>query len=96
MHVTSPSTTTIVTAVSVTTAATTLAAKRRMRSGLLIFNPTAVVLYVKFGTGASSSDYSFKLTAGQTYESGGFIYLGPITGALASGSGTVQITEGVE
>lgn len=92
-----PSSTATVTSLSaVSASAFTILAQNRRRNGVLIWNSTAVNCYVKFGSAASSTDYSFYLTPGQAYESGGFVYTGVITGRLASSTGTMFVTEGEE
>ena len=72
----------------------TLLAENRGRNYFMIWNPTAVVLYVKLGASASSADYTFPIAAGAGYESGAACYTGLITGRLASSTGTIQVTEG--
>lgn len=74
---------------------TILAANNRL--GYIIFNSSGVRLYVKLGTAASSSDYSYYIEDGQMYESPASpTYGGIITGRLASSSGTIRVTEHVQ
>jgi hypothetical protein len=64
------------------------------REGLMIFNDSTQILYVKYGTGATSSDFSYKLTAGQYHEmQAGCLYSGKITGIWASANGAALVTE---
>lgn len=62
--------------------------------GFCIFNEVAQILYVKFGTGASSTDYTVQLPASTGYYESppGLSYQGPITARLASSSGFAQVT----
>lgn len=75
-------------------ASVTLRAADRNRRGLLIHNETAVTLYVKCGEAVTSTDYSIAVPAGKALNfRGNPIYVGIVTGRLASGSGDVQVTE---
>jgi hypothetical protein len=76
--------------VSVSTAATTLLAADSNRKRVILFNE-AGTLYVKIGTGASSTDYSYRLTA-NTYLEIGFAQSAAITAIKASGTSDVQVT----
>ena len=83
-----------VTSVTVDTTVDTLAAANTARRSLLIYNAGAVVLYVKFGATATTSDYSFQLAAGAFYESPATVYTGIVTGITASSSVSALVTEG--
>lgn len=75
-----------------TTVATLLTADGR-RDGFCIQNEAAAVLYVKFGAGATATDYTVQIPAGGYYESPiGLSYVGILTGILASGSSNAQVT----
>lgn len=64
------------------------------RKAFSIFNNSTAILYVKLGSGASSTDFSFRIVPQGYYESGFFAYTGIITGTWASNqSGEAQITE---
>jgi hypothetical protein len=59
----------------------------------LIFNNSAAILYILYGTGtASSSNFSVAIAAQGYYEVPQPLYGGQITGVLASGTGTAQVT----
>jgi hypothetical protein len=74
--------------------AATLAMPNRNRRGLTIFNESAAVLYVKAGESASSTDYTVAVEpSGYLNLKGNPIYVGLVTGRLASGSGNAQVTE---
>lgn len=82
-----------VTPAAMTTSAANLLAAGQSRRMFHIFNGTAAILYVKFGSAASSTDYTLQVAAGGYYESApGNPYSGLITGVLATGSGNVQVT----
>lgn len=76
--------------VSVGTSAVTLSASNAGKTKLIIYNETGT-LYVKLGTGASSSSYSYRLTANSSLEFTG--YTGVVTGIKASGTTSVLVTE---
>lgn len=68
----------------------TLLSSAAGRMGATIYNDGAADLYVKFGTTASSTDFTVKISPWGYYEVPG-IYTGRIDGIAASG--TVRITE---
>lgn len=82
----------VVSAVNADTAATPLAAANRSRLGLLVYNDSSADLYLKFGSGASATDYSVKIGGGGYYEVP-FEYDGIVTGAWASATGVARVTE---
>lgn len=65
------------------------------RHSVTVFNDSTAVLYVKLGSAASTTDFSFKLGAGSYWEMpNGYGYQGIITGVWASNaSGAAKITE---
>lgn len=79
-----------VTSVSVSTTVATLKAANAARLKLIVFNE-AGTLFVKLGSAASSSDYSFRLTANTTLEIDE--YTGIVTGTKAAGTSNAQVTE---
>lgn len=72
---------------------TTLLSANTARKGFTIFNDSTAVLYVKFGTTASSSSYTVQLAASGYYESGPVVYTGRIDGIWASANGNARVTE---
>lgn len=62
------------------------------RLGATIVNDSTAVLYVKFGTTASSTSYTVKLVADAYYEVP-FGYTGRIDGIWASATGNARVTE---
>lgn len=83
-------TTATVSTVAVSTTVATLSASNTGKTGVVIHNE-AGRLYVKLGSGASTSDYSYRLTANTTLEINN--YAGEITGIKQSGSTNAQVTE---
>ena len=72
----------------------TIVAANANRKGVTITNDTSAFLYIRFGSGAStSSDYSIRMT-GNSYIEIPFYYTGQITGIWASiGAGSALVTE---
>lgn len=71
----------------------TLQASNAARRGLLIFNDSTQVLYVKFGATASSSSYTVQIAAGGYYEVPQPVYTGQVDGIWASANGNARVTE---
>lgn len=69
----------------------TLQAANVARKEVIIVNESAVVLYVKFGAAATSTDYTVALAANATLIEDK--YTGIITGILASSTGFAPTTE---
>lgn len=76
--------------VSVGTSAATLAAANSSRQRLVIHNETGT-LFVKLGTAASSTDYTYRLTANTVLEIP-FAQSAAVTAIKASGTSDVQVT----
>lgn len=97
--VATPASSSITTAVALTTTAATLFAANSSSKGRKIYNPTAVTMYVLYGSGTltGASDASFPIAPGQTWEmpsrSGQVEWNGLIKAVLASGSGNANATE---
>lgn len=64
------------------------------RHSFSVFNEAAVVLFVKFGASASSTDYTVQIPAGGYYECPtSMAYQGIVTARLASGADSAaQVT----
>ena len=89
---TRPSTATI-TEVATSTTNATLVALNTSRRGAVIANDSASTLYVKFGTTASATSWTYQVAPGQHLELPFPVYTGRIDGILSSGSGTARVTE---
>lgn len=71
-----------------------LLASNSSRLGFIIFNDSASVLYVKLGTTASTSSFTYKVNAYGTINETSFPYTGAIDGIWASDAGgNARITE---
>jgi hypothetical protein len=70
----------------------TLLASNIERRGATIHNDSSAVLYVKFGTTASTSSFTVKMAADAYYEVP-FGYTGRIDGIWASATGNARVTE---
>jgi hypothetical protein len=83
-----------VTTVADTATSTTLLASNANRLGAAIQNDSSAVLYVKFGTTASATDYTVRMVQYAYYEVP-YGYTGRIDGIWASdpGDGAARITE---
>lgn len=77
--------------VSTSTSSATLLASNSARKKAVIVNDSTAILYVKFGTTASATSYSYLLQPNDTLEE--VTYTGRIDGILASGTGTARTTE---
>lgn len=72
----------------------TLSAANFHRMGLIIHNDSTSVLYVKFGSGASATDFTHRMTAQASLEHrSGRVYRGIITGIWETADGAAQVTE---
>lgn len=60
-----------------------------------VFNDSSAVLYLKWGTGASSTSYTVQVAAGGFYEFPQPLYTGVVHGAWASATGAARCTEAV-
>jgi len=80
---------------NVTSSATsvTLSAANDARRGWLLFNDSTAILYIKFGTTASSTSHTVQVAAAGYYEMPNPIYAGRIDGIWASANGNARITE---
>ena len=73
----------------------TLKSENANRKLLTIMNDSTQVLYVKYGSAATTSDYNVKLIAGAYFElpTDKIIYTGIVTGIWASANGNAYVTE---
>jgi hypothetical protein len=78
---------------SVTTSVTIMAA-RTTRRGALIFNDSTSVLYLSYGTTATTTTaFSVKIAAGALYVLDVPIWLGAVTGTWSAVNGQARITD---
>jgi hypothetical protein len=91
MTVTKPSTATEANVASSATSVQLFAAASddNMRT---IFNDSSAVLYVKFGTTASTSSFTTQIAAGGYYELPQPLYTGRVDGIWASANGSARLS----
>lgn len=80
---------------NVTSSATnvTLLAANARRKGVIIFNDSTEVLYLKFGATASTTSFTYYIVPGAHWEMPKPIYPGIIDGIWASANGFARVTE---
>ena len=72
----------------------TLLAANTGRLGAVIVNDSAATLYIKFGSTASATSFTYLLTAAGTLElPTNAVYTGIITGIWTSATGSARVTE---
>ena len=72
----------------------TLLALNTARLSAVIYNDSTAILYVKFGSTASTTSYTYQLQANMTLELMQIpMYTGIITGIWASATGSARVTE---
>jgi len=74
----------------------TLLAANMLRIGFVVHNTSAGNLYVKLGTGASTTDYTYLLASGWHLESMAAPYTGIITALWATADNPAKVTELLE
>lgn len=82
-----------VTRVAASATAVTLAAANSFRMGLFLYNDSSADAFVKYGAGATSTDYTIKMGAGSYWEMPSPINTLLISCAWASATGAMQVTE---
>lgn len=84
-----------VTSVAASTSAVTLLAHQPNGvSARLVYNDSSAALYLKFGSAASTSDFTVKIPADSLFEVPGTgPYGGVVTGVWASATGNARVTE---
>ena len=76
------------------TATVTLSSANFHRGGFIIHNDSMAVLFVKFGSGASDTDFTHRLDSqGSLEHRTGRVYRGLVTGRWGAESGAAQVTE---
>lgn len=82
------------TSITSSTSNQTLLAANTTRLGLIIYNESTAVLYVKLGVTASTTSYTWQIAAGGVLQFfGPVMYCGEIDGVWASANGFARITE---
>jgi len=81
-------------AVASSDASQQLLAANGLRSGMVIVNTDANALYIKYGTTASATSFTYLIAAGGTWTMPEPVFTGRIDGIWAAdGSGSAYITE---
>ena len=70
-----------------------LIAANTSRKGLVVHNDSSAICYMKFGTTASSTSYTYALQPGAMFEMAHPLYTGRVDVILATGSGNAMVTE---
>lgn len=86
-------TTSVVTRVPSSTSNQVLVAANPLRQGLYFYNYGTAEQFIKFGTTASTLDFSVRLTGNSFYEVSQPIYVGQIDVISSSTNGAIQVTE---
>lgn len=73
--------------------AVSLSAANPMRMGLLLYNDSTSDAYIKYGTGATSTDYTIKMVGGSYWEMPSPMTTVEITCAWTTATGAMQVTE---
>lgn len=63
------------------------------RVGCTVYNDSSAILYLKFGTTASTSSYTVQIPAGGFYEFGAPVYTGRLDAIWSAANGNARITE---
>ena len=80
--------------VAASAASVTVLAGNTARKGCIVVNDSTAGVYLKFGSAASATSYTYRLEAKQTFESpAGVTYDGIITGIWDSATGNARVTE---
>lgn len=88
-----PATSATVSNVTAAIADTQLVAANANRRGFILFNDSTSVLYMKFGTGASTTSFTVPIAAADYYEMPEPVYAGQINGIWLAANGAARITE---
>jgi hypothetical protein len=89
---TAPQSATLANVASSASSVTLFAASGSVK-GRAVYNDSTAVLYLKFGTSASSSSYTVQLAAGAYYEFPQPAYGGVVDGIWASANGNARTTQ---
>lgn len=71
----------------------TLLAANGSVHGRAVYNDSTAVLYLKFGSTASTTSYTVQLASGAYYEFPQPVYAGQVDGIWASANGAARTTE---
>lgn len=89
----SPADAAAVSSVASSATAVTIMAANAARRSIGIYNDSTQILYIKFGTAATTSDFTTKIHPDTLYEMPDPAYQGIITGIWAAANGNARVTE---
>jgi hypothetical protein len=78
--------------VNASVSSTTVLASNSSRRGATVYNDSTAILYLKLGSGSSSTSFAVRMSGGGYYEVP-FGYTGIITGTWSSATGSARVTE---
>lgn len=81
------------TSVSASASAVALKAANPGRKGLVVYNDSGVTLYIGYGATTTTSDFTYKVAAGGTYEMPEPLFVGLVQGIWDSATGSARVTE---
>lgn len=93
LPVRSPANTATLSNVAASATSVQLLAANASRKGAVIFNDSSAVLYVKFGTTASTTSFTYYVPASAHLELPSTTYTGGMDGIWASATGNARVTE---
>lgn len=80
--------------VSSSATSVTILSSNASRKGAIVYNDSTQVLFLKFGSTASSSSFTYRLGPGETWEMASIVvYTGVIDGIWAAANGNARVTE---
>ena len=91
MSTTSPQSATLANVASSASSVTVFAASGAVK-GRTVYNDSSAILYLKFGTTASTTSYTVQLAAGAYYEFPQPAFGGRVDGIWASANGAARVT----
>lgn len=80
-----------VSTVALSTTVATLSASNSAKTMVIVHNDSGGIVYVKLGSGATTTDFSYRLTAQSTLEITG--YYGIVTAIRGTGTSDARVTE---
>lgn len=72
---------------------TSILAANSSRKTAILWNDSTAVVYIKFGTGAAPTSFTWKIGPQSGYELPLPVYVGQITAIWESANGAMQVTE---
>lgn len=82
-----------VTPVTISTTSQVVAAENPLRRHLVLMNDSGSVVYVKFGLGATTSNFTARIPANTYYEIPVNAFSGDVSAVRASGTSSLIVTE---